>query len=404
MNRFVMGTGLGLGLAFVLTFVGCADSNETPPASSPPEQEAGVLPGVDASAVDSGADANADARTDAEAGSPRECSDDGFCHTTVPPKQTIRSIWGDRQGVAWAVTDEGAILRWDGAAWSVHQTFSEALLTVWGSGPTDIWVGSGTSLYHGEGTTSAGLTFAQVDLPGDTTQIKSIWGTGPNDIWAIGPVNDFTWQGRVLHYTGPGTGKGGGWTLDPVSTQRVFWNKVVGTPNSGVWLAGVRSALSGNEFVVLRKEVGADAFTQVTVPGDPKVPNPAGNFWRFWGASASSDDTIWFFGKTGSGTLGFIRGTSADSGATFTWTFFNDGRAPAPQMQAIWGTTANDAWFVGDYGRVRHWDGTSFTQSAITITKVPVIDPFYAVWANGADDVWVAGKGVAFHKDPSKKP
>lgn len=405
MKRLALGAGFGVGLALVLVFAGCADSEDAASVTPPVDQDTGILPAAEAGVQDGGHEADADAGSDADA-APRECSDDGFCHTTVPPKQTIRSIWGDGQGVAWAVSDEGAILRWDGSAWNVHLALGEALLTVWGSGPTDVWVGSATTLYHGEGASSAALKFGAVDLPGDPSSIKSIWGTGPNDVWATGPVNDYTWQGRVLHYTGPSTDKGGGWTLDDLSTQRIFWGKVWGTPNTGVWLGGVRNnpMTFATELIVLRKGISADTFSQVPMPVDPSGFGNAGNITRFWGASASSDDTMWLYGKAGTGTPAFIRGTTTDGGNTFTWTFNPDGTSRDPQMQAVWGTTATDAWLVGDYGRVRHWDGTRFTQSAITTTKFPVIDPFYAVWANGADDVWVAGAGVAFHKDPSKKP
>ena len=57
---------------------------------------------------------------DADASTPRECSDDGFCHTALPKGQTLRAVWGDGQGVVWAVSGQGAILRWDQTEWKIH--------------------------------------------------------------------------------------------------------------------------------------------------------------------------------------------------------------------------------------------------------------------------------------------
>lgn len=40
----------------------------------------------------------------------------------------------------WVVGESGIVLRWDGTAWTAHQSgFANALLSVWGAGTTDVW-------------------------------------------------------------------------------------------------------------------------------------------------------------------------------------------------------------------------------------------------------------------------
>ena len=75
------------------------------------------------------------------------CSDDGFCHTALPAgARRCAASGATAPASSWAVSEEGDVLRWDGTAWSVHALeASGALYTIWGSGPTDIWVGGETA-------------------------------------------------------------------------------------------------------------------------------------------------------------------------------------------------------------------------------------------------------------------
>ena len=63
----------------------------------------------------------------------------------------------------------------------------------------------------------------------------------------------------------------------------------------------------------------------------------------------------------------------------------------------------NDVWGAGEYGRVSHWDGSGWSPVAITVTKFPVTDPFYAVWSHGPSELWIGGKGNALRFDPTHR-
>lgn len=55
-------------------------------------------------------------------------------------------------------------------------------------------------------------------------------------------------------------------------------------------------------------------------------------------------------------------------------------------LRACWGTSKNDMFFVGDYGAVTHFDGTTWTKMPRVTTK-----NLYSVWGTSHNDVWAAG-------------
>jgi len=201
------------------------------------------------------ASTDADADVDVDAASPT-CSIDGYCHTTLPSPQTLRDVWSDGLGVAWAVSAQGNILRWDGASWSIVHTVPGRLLAIWGSGPTDLWAGGDDGLFHGTGATSSAIMWAAVATPGDATiPINSIWGTGPTDVWAVGRPQPPSRPrvGRVLHFGGDGGDGAPTWSVDSLSLQPIGFIEVWGSSGSDVWIGGDRGSSGREQGVVFRR-------------------------------------------------------------------------------------------------------------------------------------------------------
>jgi len=421
MRAVVRASCAAVSACFALAFVACASSDEELAGAVPPGPDAGpaAIPqeSDDAAAVDATtADASKD---DGDAGR-RTCSDDGFCHTELPPDQDLRGVWGDGTGVVWAVSEDGKILRWDGSAWSIHTTVAgTAFSAIWGSGPTDIWVAGTGGLMHGtsaDASANGAVTFASVDAPGDRSIVlTSIWGTGPSDVWAVGGTQSTKYPypvtGRVVHYTGApgpdagadgaddaGTASVDGWILEEPSATPVGYQSIWGTPNGALWVQGLTPATpqSSINSAVLRRKPGHTEWEPVTLPPEPGATY--GMYPRsFTAAGASSDGSIWLVGITGGFTKAYWHGTSTDGGETYTWSFV--ARDPWDlDLFAFWGTGPNDTWAAGDYGRLRHWDGTEWTQAAIMVTSAPVKLPLRAVWGTSTDDLWAVGDGIALHK------
>lgn len=63
-------------------------------------------------------------------------------------------------------------------------------------------------------------------------------------------------------------------------------------------------------------------------------------------------------------------------------------------LYQLWGSGANDAWAVGSFGTILHWDGGSWTAKVSSRGN-----HLRAVWGQ-ASQVWVAGAAgvILFHK------
>ena len=73
------------GALLVHLVVACAASEDARPQ---PEADSGAV----APPTDAAAPPTEDEDADVDASPPRECSDDGFCHTALPKGQTLRAV------------------------------------------------------------------------------------------------------------------------------------------------------------------------------------------------------------------------------------------------------------------------------------------------------------------------
>lgn len=65
-------------------------------------------------------------------------------------------------------------------------------------------------------------------------------------------------------------------------------------------------------------------------------------------------------------------------------------------LRAVWGTSADHLWAVGDQGTAWLWDGRAWTPQDVNGTK----QDLYGVWGTSPSDIWTVGLGgVIFHYD-----
>lgn len=352
------------------------------------------------------ADASVEADADGEAAAPT-CSVEGFCHTALPPAQTLRGVWGDGLGVAWAVSEQGSVLRWNGSSWSIAHTAPGKLFAIWGSGPTDLWAAGESGVIHGGGATSSAIVWTPVLLPGNATiPILSLWGTGPTDLWAVGstptPFGEAR-VGRVLHFTGSGAQP---WSVDPISSLPMAFLDVWGTSGTDVWIGGDKGTGFSKVGAVLRRtsgDGGAEAgasFREIALPTDPQTHD--GELAIFTAGGATTTNDVWVFGRSNATLPTAWRGTRGDGGV-FDWTVQTT-QSSDKLVWDVWGTSRNDAWSAGEYGGLRHWDGSTWAQSRITVTSYPITSTFHAAWGDGKGELWFVGDGIALHKTAAAKP
>ncbi len=398
-----------LGLAASAAIAVACSTAADPVAATPdaaPAKDAAAETSLDAAVpIEAAADARPDAR-DAMVGdaAPRECSAQGFCPTKLPADQNLRGVWGDGTGVVWAISETGRILRWDGAAWSLHATApdEQALVAIWGSGPTDVWIVGAQGLLHGTGATSATLAFTPEAAPGDpAVPLTAVWGTGPQDVWAAGGTRGKNYPypatGRLVHYTSEG------WQVDPEAPADIAYTHVWGSATAGTWAQGLAAASSSGRAAarVMRLAAGTTTWELQTLPPDPSITGTDGIPGDIRAAGMGSPSSMWLIGRSAYGPLGYWHGASVDGNRTFTWTFVSRVGWDL-DLTSVWGTAPNDVWAAGDYGRLRHWDGTTWTQAALMVTSAPIIRRFGGLWGASSTDFWIVGDDIAIRRTPGK--
>jgi len=271
-----------------------------------------------------------------------------------------------------------------------------ALLSVWGTGPDDMWVAGGRSVIDGAPTVlhdRDGWTRVDAGVPGGdlwavfgfeggdvlfagangtivryrdgaftpmatprTGTIFGLWGTGPDDVWAVGDGG--TAGAIVWHYDGAS------WTEPalPADVARTVF-KVHGQRADDVWMSCADgSALHWNGSVIERELTGVTAplFSIVTTPQSVVV---AGGFpgegmiverttqWaspvpavpaRWRGLAAGEGETVYVVGEGG---LVAKRAQGA-------WAIV-DQRLTQENFHAAWVDEVGGLWAVGgDFDRV----------------------------------------------------
>ena len=152
------------------------------------------LPGTD------GSDAGVPSEALALAGESSSCPVGGWCIETSPvTNKRLADVWAIPGGSIYAVGQTGTILRRRNGVWSQMTSNTTAnLLGVWASSATDIWAVA----ENGTVLRSTGETWTVVPNTGITSEVKSVWGTGPTKVWLAGVGAIHHWNGATWSHQG----------------------------------------------------------------------------------------------------------------------------------------------------------------------------------------------------------
>lgn len=347
-------------LAASIELGACANADEygSRPAGDPSERVA-----ADGSA-DGGAlppDASVDADTDS-------CVPDAFCPLAhfgsadagkLDPRTRIEVIRGRSPSDVWAGGAGGAILHFDGTAWKRSEALTvetvrgfwlrDAGEVAWTSMSPASTLVRGIDLRPSAGAQpSADGWLRAVDVPAPATLSKTltaVWSM-PNAEWLWGTT-------ATIHH-----GQAGG------TTQLL----------NGLWRARI------------------DAEGRTLAVRDPLPSGFCANRGCWWmkaihGATA---DDLWVVGRSGM-TL-HVTGAQTDA-PTFTAV---DSQTWA-MLHGVW-ATGNEMFAVGGAGTIRHYSGTGDTLDIMpdvpNLPDVPGLETLHAVWGTSPDDVWAVGEAA----------
>lgn len=171
----------------------------------------------------------------------------------------LRAVWGTGKDL-WAVGNGGIIVHFDGATWTkqpVPKRFENAtLVSIWGSGPTDIWVGDDDQshfMLHFDG-----VVWSEVDTHsnycplGYCIGVQKMIGRTANDVYGLTSNSQF-----ILHWDGRN------WNAQ---SNRVGFIDIAATPDQ-LWMLFVkfRSGRSKEELF-LGSQIGKEEILLHTIP------------------------------------------------------------------------------------------------------------------------------------------
>jgi hypothetical protein len=93
-----------------------------------------------------------------------------------------------------------------------------------------------------------------------------------------------------------------------------------------------------------------------------------------------------------------IFGLSHWAGASWT----SSSNATVMNAAGLWGFGAADAWAVGDFATLAHWDGAKWSD-AFPAGDASFLDSHASVWGAATNDVWAVGEaGAISHWDGAR--
>ncbi len=162
--------------------------------------------------------------------------------------QVIRSSLGsERYASVWGlspsnvyVVGSGLVLRYNGSVWQSMGAAAGPFTAIWGSSPSDLFVGAyyGNGVEHFDGSTWTTLPLPSEPYPRDYVAAHGLWGTSGADVYLIG--EDLKNSAAVLYYNGVA------WVwLTPRETTFSVPLAVWGSSANDVWISTNGEILRG---------------------------------------------------------------------------------------------------------------------------------------------------------------
>ncbi len=269
------------------------------------------------------------------------------------------------------------------------------LLSVWGSGPGDVWAVGGR-----EGRTlilRGGERISPIEAPGNDTAwwvcglgdaavavvgasgmamldrgqglelldlgmtgiLYGCWGTGPDDWWVVGGDRE-TGEPQLAHVSG-GTAQGP--DLGPLVPQLPPVLYKIWGVDDWLWVVG-------DDGVALTRDPGGQwSLERLGESGAP--------LFTVHGRSATD---VWAVGGTGAGEVWRWDGQR--------WT--DTGPPAGAGLSGVFADEAGSTWVSGMFGRMLRYDPDGGWSAEDPATS----DTLHAVWADDAGAVWAAGGNV----------
>ena len=224
-----------------------------------------------------------------------------------------------------AVAPSFTITAAPGAAW---QAARPIYLRASGAAPAVMclpWENSGIILHYDGSAWS-------IMASGTARPLYNIWGRSSTDVFAVGG------KGTILHYDGS------------------YWSSMPSGTNHDI--LGIWGSSGSDVFAV------GWTNSEVILPPYYSILHYNGSFWEIMKSGIGLCHSVW--GISGSDV--FAAGGENLRYDGSTWSSIGDGI-----FLGVWAYSVNDVFFVGDYGKIKHYGGspTTTTAALTTTSSVP---------------------------------
>lgn len=159
------------------------------------------------------------------------------------------------------------------------------------------------------------------------------------------------------------------WTVDTLGVPGNFLNDIWGLDENNVWAVGGVNLPEGD--AVLIKWDGTKWSP---------LPIPNGGFRGLYGFSANE---IWCVGEISNrGYIAKWNGSVWEK--DFGTNYFDSRGDTVYPLNAVWGSSPEDVWVVGDRGTIVHWDGVQWEKEQNILTERPLTD----IWGTSSKDIY----------------
>jgi hypothetical protein len=260
----------------------------------------------------------------------------GWGTTSVGTTAGLNAVWGTSGSNVYAVGDNGTIVRWNGSGLTALTSgTAQALNGLHGLSGTDIWAvgNNGTILHSTNGT-------AWTPTTSGTANLRAVFAISATDVYAVGDT------GAVRHYDG------NNWSA-VANVPDTISDGSGGTPVhrnlNGVWATGASNVyIVGDTGLIIHWN--GTTWSQEAYPIIASFPQR--NLRAVWGPDANS---IWALGFNGVIIHSDNAIAPADTnGAGKPTPWAQVGLAVTDNMLALYGSTADDIYGVGEAGRIVH--------------------------------------------------
>ena len=260
---------------------------------------------------------------------------------TSPSNEDLFSVWRPADSFIWAVGSAETMITWDGSKWNERLVPYEGIdfIDIWGTDVFNVWATSTNEVIH----ITSNMVWT-IQSPSISGPVRAIHGSSSADVWAMG-----TW-GNSWHW------KGASWTPHQ-SKDYSDYTDVFALDAKQAWAVGQRGA----SFTL---ENGA-------------WKNMSANVSKLRAVTAAcsvTEEDIWIASVNPTGIQHYDGRQLVD--------FQLDDDA---SIFALWCLASDQVWAVGPQGKLRRWQGESWTN-----VPSPSTEHLNGVWGSG-DTIWAVG-------------